>query len=182
MCIYVTCTVCACAFVRVVSLPFRVPCWSVFTMSYVLCVCVDVCVRAHMCICANVNSESPAGLYYVCHMYRVCVCGGGGVSLHTFTCILTCVCVRACAHVRARTCVCVCVCVCAASNALGDCTCKAGYTGANGATCQSCEPGTFKAAPGPAACSACVSGWQPVPRILFFIIYVFVSCVCVCVC
>ena len=70
----------------------------------------------------------------------------------SITCVFVCVCVRVCV------CMCVCVCVFTASDALGDCTCKAGYTGANGAICQSCGPGTFKAAPGPASCSSCVSG------------------------
>ena len=79
--------------------------------------------------------HAPATHVLFLHVTQVCV-----------WCVCTCVCV------------CVCVCVCTTSDALGDCTCKAGYTGANGATCQSCSPGTYKAAPGPTACSSCVSG------------------------
>ena len=116
------------------------PLLVLLNMSYVPCVCACVCVGGWVWV--PLHTFVPTPITSVCMCVHVCMC--------------------ACVHVHVH------VCVCAASNELGDCTCMAGYTGANGATCQSCGPGTFKAAPGPAACSSCVSGWQPVPRNPFY--------------
>ena len=46
----------------------------------------------------------------------------------------------------------------AGSVAATDCTCNAGYTGANGAGCSPCVAGTFKAAAGSEACVGCPAG------------------------
>ena len=43
----------------------------------------------------------------------------------------------------------------AGSGSQTDCTCDAGYTGADGSTCVPCAAGTYKDASGSAACSAC---------------------------
>jgi hypothetical protein len=39
-----------------------------------------------------------------------------------------------------------------------DCTCVAGYTGADGTACTACAAGTYKTETGPSGCIACVSG------------------------
>ena len=41
------------------------------------------------------------------------------------------------------------------SDASGDCTCNAGYTGPNGGTCTACEEGKYKDSSGTGACTAC---------------------------
>ena len=46
------------------------------------------------------------------------------------------------------------------SAAITACQCNAGYTGENGGTCAKCSPGTYKAGLGPAACTACLSGYD----------------------
>ncbi|KAJ1467817.1 hypothetical protein T484DRAFT_1645079 [Baffinella frigidus] len=43
----------------------------------------------------------------------------------------------------------------AGSNSRSNCTCIAGYTGADGAACVGCTAGTYKNAPGSASCTAC---------------------------
>ena len=43
----------------------------------------------------------------------------------------------------------------AGSVAITDCTCNAGYTGANGGVCTACEAGTFKASSGSETCTEC---------------------------
>ena len=45
-----------------------------------------------------------------------------------------------------------------ASEAISDCQCQKGYSGPDGGTCEPCEPGTYKAITGAAACVKCVGG------------------------
>ena len=44
------------------------------------------------------------------------------------------------------------------SNNRTNCTCNKGYTGADGGPCFECDPGTFKAQSGSAACQECAAG------------------------
>ena len=53
--------------------------------------------------------------------------------------------------------VCICAHVNAGSDASGDCTCNAGYTGPNGGPCTACEAGKYNS-PGAGACASVCLG------------------------